>query len=84
MAEEFNSRPLTPADRLRLIHNYITSMTSDGGLGIIPESNEWDRVDSVMGIHNREFNEAWIRLWTRHITSVKVENIREQVNLSHV
>jgi hypothetical protein len=58
-------------------------MTSDGGLGIIPGSSEWDRVDSVLGLHNREFNEDWIRLWTtRQITSVKVEKIREQVDLS--
>lgn len=58
-------------------------MTSDGGLGIIPGSSEWDRVDSVLGLHNREFNEDWIRLWTtRQITSVKVEKIREQFGVS--
>ncbi|KIM72104.1 hypothetical protein PILCRDRAFT_746098 [Piloderma croceum F 1598] len=58
-------------------------MTSDGGLGIIPGSEEWDHVDSVLGLHNREFNELWIRLWTtRQITSVKLEKIREQFGAS--
>jgi anoctamin-10 len=74
------SASLTPADRLRLVHTYITSTTSDGGLGIIPRSEEWDLVESVLGLHDHEFNEVWIRSWTtRQISSVKLEKIREQV-----
>jgi hypothetical protein len=72
--------PLTPADRLRLIYTYITSMHSDGGLGIIPGSKEWDHVVSVLGLHDRTFNDLWITSWTtRRIAPVKLERIREQV-----
>ena len=81
MSAHIEAFPLTSADRLRLVHSYITAMTSDGGLGINPGSKEWDHVDAVMGLHDREFNARWIRLWTtRQITSVKVEAIREQVS----
>jgi hypothetical protein len=77
--ESASHPPLTPADHLRLVYTYITSMTSDGGLGIIPGSEEWDLVESVLGLHDHEFNEVWIRSWTtRQITSVKLEKIREQ------
>lgn len=74
---------LTPADRLRLIHSYVTSATQDGGIGIVPESSDWDLVESAMALHDREFNEAWIRSWTtKQILSVKLGMIREQVRLN--
>jgi hypothetical protein len=71
----------TLADRLRLIHSYITAMTSHGCLGIIPGSKQWDHVDAVLGLHDHEFNARWIHLWMTRITSAKVEAIREQVTL---
>lgn len=77
---DFDSEPLTPAERLRLVYYYITSMSSDGGLGIVPGSKDWNLVDSVMALHDREFNENLIRSWATHqITSAKLEEIREQV-----
>ncbi|KAF9461505.1 calcium-activated chloride channel-domain-containing protein [Collybia nuda] len=70
---------LSSADRLRLVHAFVTSMPADGGLGIAPGSSEWDLVESIMALHDREFNEAWIRNWTpRHIASVQLDKIREQ------
>ncbi|TFK66243.1 DUF590-domain-containing protein [Pluteus cervinus] len=70
---------LSPADRLRLIYSYVTSMSSDGGLGITPGASEWDLVESVMALHDKEFNESWIRSWNIHeITSVHLDKIREQ------
>ena len=72
--------PLSPAHRVRLVHAYITSTPPDGGLGIIPGCKEWDLVQSVMALHNHEFNDQWIRLWTRHrIASVELEKVRDQV-----
>ena len=71
---------LSSADRLRLVHEYISSTPADGGLGISPDSPEWDLVESIFPLHNREFNEHWIRAWTpRNIASVQLEKIREQV-----
>ncbi|KAG6918168.1 hypothetical protein DXG01_016153 [Tephrocybe rancida] len=70
---------LSPADRIRLVHGYVTSMPTDGGLGIVPKSSDWDLVESVMALHNREFNETWVRSWTpRQIASVQLEKIRGQ------
>lgn len=74
------SMELSPADRLRLIHAYITCIPADGGLGITPGSSDWDLVESIMALHDRSFNETWIRSWTpRQIASVQLEKIREQV-----
>ncbi|KAF8120707.1 calcium-activated chloride channel-domain-containing protein [Boletus edulis] len=76
---DLDSAPLSSADRVRLVHAYITSTPQDGGLGIITGCKEWDRVQSVMALHNHEFNEQWIRLWTRRrIASVELEKVRDQ------
>lgn len=79
---DLDDTPLSPANRIRLVHAYITSTPHDGGLGIVPGCNEWDLVQSVMALHDHDFNEHWIRLWTRHrIASVELEKIRDQVYL---
>ncbi|KAG9309734.1 calcium-activated chloride channel-domain-containing protein [Chiua virens] len=76
---DLDSAPLSSADRVRLVHAYITSTPHGGGLGIIPGCEEWDLVQSVMALHNHEFNDQWIRLWTRHrIASMELEKIRDQ------
>ncbi|KAG8220382.1 calcium-activated chloride channel-domain-containing protein, partial [Butyriboletus roseoflavus] len=76
---DLDSAPLSSADRVRLVHSYLTSTPQDGGLGIMPGCKEWDLVQSVMALHNHEFNEQWIRLWTRHrIASVELEKVRDQ------
>ncbi|KAJ7599368.1 calcium-activated chloride channel-domain-containing protein [Mycena floridula] len=76
---EADVHPPSPADRLRLVHGYITSIPSDGGLGITPGTKEWDLVESVMCLHDREFNEQWIHAWTHSkVASVSETRIREQ------
>ncbi|KAG2153495.1 calcium-activated chloride channel-domain-containing protein [Suillus bovinus] len=76
---DFESAPLSPADRIRLIHGFISSTPEDGGLGIIPGRKEWNLVESVMALHDHDFNDHWIHLWTRHrIESVELEKIRDQ------
>lgn len=48
----------------------------------MPGSKDWDLVESLMALHDREFNDRWIRSWTtRQMASVKLEKIREQVCL---
>lgn len=62
------------------MHTYITSTEGDGGLGIAPESPQWNRVESVMALHDHLYNDAWIRSWTtRQLGLVKPDKIREQV-----
>lgn len=71
---------LAPADRLRLVYEFVTSAPADGGLGITPETGEWDLVESVMLLHDKDFNDAWIRSWTRRtITTNQLIGIRDQV-----
>ncbi|KAF9480330.1 DUF590-domain-containing protein [Pholiota conissans] len=74
-----NPIPLSPAERLRLVYSYISSSPTDGGLGISPDAPEWDLVESIFPLHDRDFNEQWIRAWTpRYIASVQLERIRDQ------
>ncbi|KAK2465474.1 hypothetical protein APHAL10511_002366 [Amanita phalloides] len=70
--------PLSPADRIRLIHSYITSMPIDGGLGITPQSPEWDCIESVFPLHDREFDEAWTRWNPTQLASAPIGAIREE------
>ncbi|KAJ7483438.1 calcium-activated chloride channel-domain-containing protein [Mycena latifolia] len=79
LKREEESQPLSPADRIRLVHAFITSTPADGGLGISPDSPQWDLVESVMALHDRAFNENWIHAWTTsRFVSVKQERLREQ------
>ncbi|KAG6899042.1 hypothetical protein C0993_001442 [Termitomyces sp. T159_Od127] len=79
LGSETENISLSPADRIRLIYDYVSSIPSDGGLGIVPGSSNWDLVESIMALHDHEFNDAWIRSWTpRHIASVQLGEIRKQ------
>ncbi|KAF8631726.1 hypothetical protein AX15_002231 [Amanita polypyramis BW_CC] len=70
--------PLLPADRIRLLHSYITSMPSGGGLGITPDAPDWDCVDSIFPLHDIE-NEAWVRSWEpTHLASVSIRKMRDE------
>ncbi|KAJ8509490.1 hypothetical protein ONZ45_g8349 [Pleurotus djamor] len=61
--------PLAPADRLRLVYKFVTAPPADGGLGIVPTPGEWDLVEDAMLLHDKEFNDNWIRTWTRKMTT---------------
>lgn len=83
-ARDFVASPLSPADRLRLVHDYITSLESEGGLGIVPGLWQWSRVESIMALQDHAFNENWIRSWTRrqigfHMGFGELSKIRDQV-----
>ncbi|THH17844.1 hypothetical protein EW146_g3059 [Bondarzewia mesenterica] len=79
IARDLDVRSLSPAERLRLVYEYVTSMPLDGGLGVSPLSSEWNRVESVMALHDPEFNEVWIRSLTRHRVGLDhLDTIRSQ------
>ncbi|KAH6916436.1 calcium-activated chloride channel-domain-containing protein [Coprinopsis sp. MPI-PUGE-AT-0042] len=74
-----STQSLSPADRIRIIHSYISSTPSDGGLGISSDSSDWDLVHSMFPLHNRQFNSAWVKTWKpRNITSMSLSSIREE------
>ncbi|KAI0272381.1 calcium-activated chloride channel-domain-containing protein [Gloeopeniophorella convolvens] len=79
-AQQLDLAALQPSERLRLIYAYVTSTSSDGGLGVHPDDPAWTRVESVMALHDPEFNDVWIRsLTTRNIRYEQLDVIRTQV-----
>lgn len=76
---------LTPANRIRLVHSYITGTPQDGGIAVIPGSKEWSRVTSIMALHDPNFNETWIRSWTLHgMHSVNLDTVKDQVRITFI
>jgi len=70
----------SPADKIRLVHDFISSCPSEGGLGVSPGSFEWDLVESITPLHDPTFNEIWVRSWKPfRMTSVELNGIRDQV-----
>ncbi|KAG8952207.1 hypothetical protein FRC04_004914 [Tulasnella sp. 424] len=64
VARDYGSDPLSPAERIRFTHTYVVTSPTDDGLGIAPGVAEWSRVESIMALHDRAFNEHWIKSWT--------------------
>ncbi|TFY71282.1 hypothetical protein EVG20_g1738, partial [Dentipellis fragilis] len=76
---EHDPHSLSPAERVRLVHAYITSTPVDGGLGINPECEEWNRVESVMALHDSEFNKVWLHsIAKRQVGYEQLDTIRSQ------
>ncbi|KAG8901103.1 hypothetical protein FRB99_005559 [Tulasnella sp. 403] len=61
-----NSQPLTSSERIRYTYDYLTAPAVDGGLGIAPGAEPWRRVEGIMALHDRGFNERWLHSWTSH------------------
>ncbi|KAI8099070.1 calcium-activated chloride channel-domain-containing protein [Halteromyces radiatus] len=51
------------ANRLRLIYDILTSSESNGGADISPHIDPF--VESIMPLHNDEFNKKWISTWSK-------------------
>ena len=72
---------LSDADRVRLVHDYVTWTTANGGLAVVPGAEQWGRVTNVMAIHDQEFNERWLKAWsTRGVGSVDLDKIKDHVS----
>ncbi|CAE6500154.1 unnamed protein product, partial [Rhizoctonia solani] len=65
LASTGNPNAVTPAERIRLVHGYISSPKADGGLGVAPGSPYWTRIQSIMALQDRDFNQTWLSNWTR-------------------
>ncbi|KAI8596552.1 calcium-activated chloride channel-domain-containing protein [Dissophora ornata] len=53
---------LTDSDRIRLTYELIIEHVSEGGAGIFPEEDGF--VESVLPLHDWEFNKAWLKSWS--------------------
>jgi len=58
---------INSAERLRLVDSYVTATPSDGGLGIHPDNDVWSRIESIIALHDPEFNDRWIHSVTKPI-----------------
>jgi anoctamin-10 len=82
---DFQEQPLTPAERLRLVHSYISATAVEGGLGIVPGAHDYPRVESIVALHDKEFNDKWIHEWTRRqmgfgVSYKELVKIKDQVS----
>lgn len=71
---------LTPAERLRLVYEIITSPKEEGGVGITPGINEWEFVEQIFPLHNYELNSSLIKRWSTRwlLDESEIEAIRKQ------
>ncbi|KAI8375588.1 calcium-activated chloride channel-domain-containing protein [Choanephora cucurbitarum] len=53
---------LTEAERLRLVYEIITQPKSEGGCGISSQAEDY--VESIMPLHDDDFNKAWYKSWS--------------------
>ncbi|KAG0166865.1 hypothetical protein DFQ28_000410 [Apophysomyces sp. BC1034] len=53
----------TDAERLRLVHDILTSAEKDGGADISPNVDKY--VESIMPLHDDQFDHEWIQTWSR-------------------
>jgi anoctamin-10 len=58
-------QPLTPAERLRLIHSYISATTVEGGLGLVPGAHDYPRLSCIVALHDLDFDNQLIHDLTR-------------------
>jgi anoctamin-10 len=56
--KELDDKPLSDAERLRVVHLLITSPEREGGAGVTPGLDGWNYVDSIFPIHDSKFNKV--------------------------
>jgi anoctamin-10 len=62
--EALEAEPLYEAERLRIIYQLITNPVAEGGAGITPKEGEWEDVDTIFALHDRAYNNDWIKKWS--------------------
>src|SRR5258707_12417268 len=56
-AADVDPTSISSAERLHLVHCYVTATPSDAGLGIHPDNDAWSRVQSIVSLHDLAFND---------------------------
>lgn len=71
---------LTPAERLRLVYEIITTPKDEGGAGLTPGVGEWEFVESIFPLHNHELNSQLIKRWSTRwlLDESEISAIRKQ------
>jgi anoctamin-10 len=73
--------PLTAAERFRLVHQMITSESSEGGAGITPKHGEWECVEAIFPLHDVRLNKEWMTEWARKtfLSTQDLDSIRDNL-----
>lgn len=54
-------KPVSEAERLRIVYSLITSPKTEGGLGLTPKEDKWKQINSIFLLHDRTFNQKWVK-----------------------
>ena len=71
-----NAQPPTESERFLIVHHLITSPLKEGGAGIVPQTEEWENVESIFPLHDHAFNKHWISKWSTE-TYLKMQDLDE-------
>lgn len=73
-----DNQPISAADRLRLIYGMIAAPKDDGGVGVVPGMPGNTSVQSILPLHDRKFDLAWIKRWSRKwwIDDTELDTVR--------
>ncbi|KAL1920530.1 uncharacterized protein VTP21DRAFT_907 [Calcarisporiella thermophila] len=76
LTRTISATELTEADRLRHIYSIITSPSSEHGAGVIISRETC--IESIMALHNRQFNRAWVHDWSQkyYLSDQDIQRIR--------
>ncbi|TPX61719.1 hypothetical protein PhCBS80983_g00991 [Powellomyces hirtus] len=79
--------PLTPAERLRLVHELLTTPTYEGGAGItmdeavvgVTDAVGGKFIEAIFAPHDKEFANRWIKNWAKKwlLTNQDLDAIRD-------
>ena len=69
-----DKRQINPAEPLRIVYQLIINPRSEGGAGITPKHGEWKNVESILALHDHQYNKSWIKKWATSYT-LKVEDL---------
>ncbi len=60
-----NTEVIKDSERLRLVYLILTAPEAQGGAAITPNLGLWTDIEAIFPLHNKTFNDAWIRRWSQ-------------------
>lgn len=67
---------VSEADQIRVINDLLRASQIQGGLGITPGQGDWQRVSSIIALHDEQVNRSWVQSWLgRHWTAGLVSGV---------
>lgn len=60
---DYSQGGVSEADQIRVVHDLLRSSQVQGGLGITPGQGDWQRVSSIIALHDEQVNRSWVQSW---------------------